>query len=322
MPRSRPKRLGPGAADTAAEAAAAAQAGQGRSRDRHGVRVPRAAGARWAASTRARRAARAGLEGDLLPVPAGRRRGRRAAVARSSAPPRSRWAAVSLADKLDTLVGLVLGGREGDRIADPFGLRRQAQGSLNPGGPPELTGMPGPIVRLHGRSLIDRALAGYGQETRGGQRLVDAAGRSSPNVAGLMLERRGARSRGECAIVPPETSRRSDPLEARLRLERSQARNQNTFRKLAELFKRVKNISEEASSGWTSLDIDRQSLGEPAERPLLVHSGRSSTCDGDAIEARVCRTFMRFPDLQPDVTSSSTRSWSWRTTRPSRERCS
>ena len=52
--------------------------------DRHGVRVPRAAG-HDGRHLRARgRAAGAGLEGHLLPVPADRRRGRRAAVARSS----------------------------------------------------------------------------------------------------------------------------------------------------------------------------------------------------------------------------------------------
>ncbi len=40
------------------------------------------------------------------------------------------WAAVSLADKLDTLVGLFLAGERPTGSRDPFGLRRQAHGIL------------------------------------------------------------------------------------------------------------------------------------------------------------------------------------------------
>ena len=70
-----------------------------------------------------------GVEGDLLPLPADRRRGRRAAVAaRSSARPRVTWAAVSLADKLDTIVGLFAAGEKPTGSRDPYGLRRAAQG--------------------------------------------------------------------------------------------------------------------------------------------------------------------------------------------------
>ena len=38
------------------------------------------------------------------------------------------WAAVSLADKLDTVVGLFAAGERPTGSRDPFGLRRQAQG--------------------------------------------------------------------------------------------------------------------------------------------------------------------------------------------------
>ena len=59
-------------------------AGEGRPDDRHGARVHRAPG-HDGRHLRARgRAARGGLEGDLLPLPADRRRGRRAAVARAA----------------------------------------------------------------------------------------------------------------------------------------------------------------------------------------------------------------------------------------------
>ena len=67
-----------------------------------------------------------GLEGDLPPLPAGRRRGRRRRRrARSSAPRRVTWAACSLADKLDTLVGLFrrASGRPGRAIRSRCGVR-------------------------------------------------------------------------------------------------------------------------------------------------------------------------------------------------------
>src|SRR5262249_33735616 len=40
------------------------------------------------------------------------------------------WAAVSLADKLDTLVGLFAAGEKPTGSRDPFGLRRAAQGVM------------------------------------------------------------------------------------------------------------------------------------------------------------------------------------------------
>ena len=68
-----------------------------------------------------RRAARGRLAGDLRPLPAGERR-RRAAAQRS--PARS----VSLADRIDTLVGFFSIGAKPTGSKDPFGLRRAAQG--------------------------------------------------------------------------------------------------------------------------------------------------------------------------------------------------
>ena len=77
---------------------------------------------------RAGRAARRGLEGDLLPLPADRRRSRRAADARAARKAAVTWAAVSLADKLDTIVGLFAAGEKPTGSRDPYGLRRAAQG--------------------------------------------------------------------------------------------------------------------------------------------------------------------------------------------------
>ena len=51
-----------------------------------------------------------------------------AARRRSSAAAAVTWAAVSLADKLDTVVGLLTAGEKSTGSRDPFGLRRQMHG--------------------------------------------------------------------------------------------------------------------------------------------------------------------------------------------------
>ena len=102
---------------------------EGGSRHRDGGRADRAA-RRDGRHLRARRgAARARVEGDLLPLSArlGRRRMRRRRASSSARRP-STWAAVSLADKLDTVVGMFYAGEKPTGSRDPFGLRRQAHG--------------------------------------------------------------------------------------------------------------------------------------------------------------------------------------------------
>ena len=103
--------------------------GEGRPRDRDGGRAHRAAGRDGRHLRARRRAARARLEGDLLPLPA------RTRLAPDAPPTRQQlgdaavtWAAVSLADKLDTVVGMFYAGEKPTGSRDPFGLRRQAHG--------------------------------------------------------------------------------------------------------------------------------------------------------------------------------------------------
>src|SRR6185503_10849249 len=52
------------------------------------------------------------------------------------------WAAVSLADKIDSVVGMFLAGERPTGSRDPLGLRRQAQGAVKIlADLPELTGI-------------------------------------------------------------------------------------------------------------------------------------------------------------------------------------
>ena len=80
---------------------------------------------------REERPARSGLEGDLLPLPAGRRRSRRAADAGAAWRRRRSRGRPSRSPTSSTrVVGMFAAGERPTGSRDPFGLRRQAQGLL------------------------------------------------------------------------------------------------------------------------------------------------------------------------------------------------
>jgi len=98
------------------------------------------------------------------------------------------WAAVSMADKLDTLVGLFHAGEKPTGSRDPFGLRRQAQGLIRVlVDLPELTGLDarlslGELLGSEGlrgeRRLVPPPLEGY-------PALEDTALGPSANIGGF-----------------------------------------------------------------------------------------------------------------------------------------
>jgi glycyl-tRNA synthetase beta chain len=72
------------------------------------------------------------------------------------------WACVSLADKLDTLVGLFLAGERPTGSRDPFGLRRQAHGLLRI--LLDVEALSGVKARPSLRQLVDAAVEAYGKQ--------------------------------------------------------------------------------------------------------------------------------------------------------------
>jgi len=215
------------------------------------------------------------------------------------------WAAVSLADKLDTVVGMFWAGEKVTGSRDPFGLRRAAQGIVKLLADRDELGL---TAHVSLGTLVDRALEGYGQK-----RPSDAQDWSihlryffAERVRHL-LERRGAAFDELNAVVPLEASLDGlDPLEARLRLDAlRQARTSEKFQKLAELFKRVKNISKGVSSemSWTEIVEYGNAAGEAAEKPLISHAASSAHLVAEARkQRRYLDAFLRLADLQPDVT--------------------
>ena len=170
------------------------------------------------------------------------------------------WAAVSLADKLDTIVGLFAAGEKPTGSRDPFGLRRAAQGVVK-----ILADIPS---RIGATALASHAYDNY----------ADLAPRENPAwlpaVEGFvadrelhLFERRGFSSDEGRAVLgqwnrPHAALRRVEAL--------AQARKSREFERLAVLFKRAKNITKDVPRGnGRDLGAMRGALKEPSELSLL-----------------------------------------------------
>jgi glycyl-tRNA synthetase beta chain len=189
------------------------------------------------------------------------------------------WAAVALADKLDTFVSLSRAGERATGSRDPFGLRRQTQGAVRIlMDLPQLTGIDrevwlGPVLARAAAHADDRTGA-----------WTDEAAQAAL-VFAVERVRFALESRGFAGEVVRAATAAGDvsPLRARRVAEALQAmRGSEDFQALAILFKRVKNIAPAAGSAQApaagsaqakevrvDAPLDRDALVEPAERALL-----------------------------------------------------
>ena len=223
-------------------------AGEGGSRDRHGPRVHGVA-RRDGRHLRARRGrAGSGLEGDLLTTicrsassPTRRPRPTR------SAPRAATWAAVSLADKLDTLVGLFLAGRAADRIARsvraaPAGARRAAPAARR-------RDAAGVRIAPLARGAGDAGLAGI---RRGAIATVwkDLSTFFAERVQHALRGARGDRRQIRAVLAMPDRAVRRRRWRTSTTTSRGcrSSRESEPFRKLATAFKRVRNIARELTA--------------------------------------------------------------------------
>ena len=147
------------------------------------------------------------------------------------------WAAVSLADKADTVAGLFGAGEKPTGSRDPLGMRRQAQGMLRIlVDLPQLTGLD---VRVS-----------IGDVCRLAHEVQDKDFKVNERESLFLLERlrylleaRGFDVRNVRAVTH-ESVDRIRPLDARRKLEvLPEFSGTSDFQKLATLFKRVKNIA-------------------------------------------------------------------------------
>jgi len=185
------------------------------------------------------------------------------------------WAAVSLADKLDTLAGLIEAGEKPTGSRDPFGLRRAAHGVIRIlVDLPELTGL---AVTPALASLLPTGPDGFLHEFMT-ERLR------------YVLEQRGYDPRNVRAVTHEGAATR--PLVARRKLEAlPSAVDTPAFQQLATAFKRVRNIARELDDAAFEAEEKKhpdlgKALKEPAEKALLKEmESRRATIEKAAARA-------------------------------------
>ena len=170
------------------------------------------------------------------------------------------WAAVSLADKLDTLTTMFGAGERPTGSRDPYGLRRAAQGVVRIlVDLPELTG-------LDLRLTLDDLVRPSQQTASAGQAGPDDAFWSfMADRVRFVLEQRGYDPRNVRAVTHSGV-RELAPLVAKRKLEALPEFTETAeFRQLALLFKRVRNIAKNLEASAPDLG---GTLTEPAELAL------------------------------------------------------
>ena len=167
------------------------------------------------------------------------------------------WAAVSLADKFDTLVGLFSAGEKPTGSRDPFALRRAAQAAMK-----VLTDTPSNKAVT---DIVEQAILGYGQA----HQVVNAEWRSALSDFLIerqahLFERRGFKADEARAVAPHWRQ----PHLALRRIEAVAAsRTSPDFVALAGLLKRVQNITKDFETTAAMKDL-MPKLKEPAELAL------------------------------------------------------
>lgn len=215
------------------------------------------------------------------------------------------WAAVSLADKIDTVAALFVAGERPTGSRDPYGIRRAAQGVVRIlADLPELTGVTA-VVTLG--QLVTRALEALPAP-------------ADPAECGLALwafmgdrvrsvfEQRGADVRNVRAVTTFEPATLA-PLTIRRKLAvLPDLAGSTEFEQLAQVFKRVKNIAknldEAAYHAAETRGEPMTALTEPAEVALLAELTRRRPTIERAIAAGdYRRAFSDAAALGPAVTT-------------------
>jgi glycyl-tRNA synthetase beta chain len=191
---------------------------------------------------------------------------------------RATWMCLSLADKLDTLVGLFLAGERPTGSRDPHGLRRQAHGIIRLLADVEVfVGRP---VRAAFKDLFARAFAGYTQEPT--PEAAEALWQFFWERIEFFFVGRGYDRRNVRSVVWEKTVGLEVPIKdtaAKLAAVAEFSKSEQ-FRQLATAFKRVRNIAREldAPAEFEAWDAKQPPLAglltEPAEAALVQEIDR------------------------------------------------
>lgn len=173
------------------------------------------------------------------------------------------WAAVALADKLDSFGALSKAGERATGSRDPFGLRRHMQGIIKTlMDLPELTGIDREVSIA---DLAPLAAADVPASVDPWDPAVVISGSAHERIR-FALQQRGFSS--PTVRVAVSSSGADNPLRARRLAEALKSlEGSSDLVALAVLFKRVKNIARELK---TNVGLERDALHEPAEKALLA----------------------------------------------------
>jgi glycyl-tRNA synthetase beta chain len=207
------------------------------------------------------------------------------------------WAAVALADKLDSVAGMFTAGERPTGSRDPLGLRRLVQGVVKILA--DLHELAGIDSRIELWDLVVQALSSWAPSDEAQQAL-----RTFLRERIIYLfEQRGFDVRNIRAVVP-ESLERFDVAEAKKKLEAlAQMSGSDALRGVATLFKRVKNITKDVTPGSVvGSDALRTSLKEAAELALLAEvDARAPGIQRAAQRAEYREAFGAIASLQPVV---------------------
>jgi glycyl-tRNA synthetase beta chain len=175
-----------------------------------------------------------------------------AAVEADAPPSRSRlgsaavtWAAVSLADKLDTLIGLMVAGEKPSGSRDPFGLRRAAHGVMKTLVDLEATTEVSSRPSLE--PLVARTMEGLGAEWPDANARSDALAFLTDRLRHLMQARGLQYEEIHAVTWEPERIAAINVADLVDRaVELARVRQTPQFAALAEAFKRANNIVDDA----------------------------------------------------------------------------
>ncbi|HEY1912100.1 MAG TPA: glycine--tRNA ligase subunit beta, partial [Vicinamibacterales bacterium] len=202
------------------------------------------------------------------------------------------WVAVSLADKLDTVVGLFAAGERPTGSRDPFALRRAAQGILKIATESSLMLGYDSQLRPIG-ALIEQAHRNYGASLTATEGWHAALFEFLKEREEHLLVKRGFEA-GEARAV--ESHWRDPHLALQCVEAVARYRSSEDFKALAGVFKRVKNITRDADPlAEVTLEELKTRLKEPAEIALADEIIRR----GPAIQQALFDS--RFNDVMKEI---------------------
>jgi glycyl-tRNA synthetase beta chain len=213
------------------------------------------------------------------------------------------WAAVSLADKLDTFAGLTHAGEKATGSRDPFGLRRSVQGTIRIlMDLPDLTGIDREVSLGLLLGKAEEAFASEPAEADSGSMLHENLAFANDRLR-YILEQRGVS--GDVVRAVTAHDQRVVPLLARrVAAALNDVRRSDNFQKLAELFKRVKNISKDVvvEMSWTELSEYAARSVDPSEKALITQAAAVAAVVNEACAKGSYRdALLKLAELQPNV---------------------